>query len=58
MIPFGPVASQESIKLLSAGDGGGFFNANSAHPFENPSPLSNLLEMLLILAIPAGMTYT
>jgi K+-transporting ATPase ATPase A chain len=57
MIPMGPVASQEAIKLLSAGDGGGFFNANSAHPFENPSPLSNLVEMLLILAIPAGMTY-
>lgn len=57
-IPLGPVASQESIKLLSAGEGGGFFNANSAHPFENPSPFTNLVEMLLILAIPAGMTYT
>ena len=57
VIPMGPVASQEAIKLLSAGDGGGFFNANSAHPFENPSPASNLAEMLLILAIPAGMTY-
>jgi K+-transporting ATPase ATPase A chain len=56
-IPMGPVASQESIKLLS-GDGGGFFNANSAHPFENPSPFTNLIEMLLILAIPAAMTYT
>ena len=56
-IPMGPVASQESIKLLS-GDGGGFFNANSAHPFENPSPLTNLVEMLLILSIPAAMTYT
>jgi K+-transporting ATPase ATPase A chain len=56
-IPMGPVASQESIKLLS-GDGGGFFNANSAHPFENPSPLSNLIEMLLILLVPAAMTYT
>jgi K+-transporting ATPase ATPase A chain len=58
VVAMGPVASQESIKLLSAGDGGGFFNANSAHPFENPSPLSNMVEMLLILAIPAGMTYT
>jgi K+-transporting ATPase ATPase A chain len=57
VVPMGPVASQESIKLLS-GDGGGFFNANSAHPFENPSPFSDLIEMLLILAIPAGMTYT
>jgi potassium-transporting ATPase potassium-binding subunit len=57
-IPGGPVASQESIKLLSAGDGGGFFNANSAHPFENPTPLTNIIEMLLILAIPAAMTYT
>ena len=53
----GPVASQESIKLLSS-DGGGFFNANSAHPFENPSPVANLLEMLLVLAIPAAFTYT
>jgi potassium-transporting ATPase potassium-binding subunit len=57
-LPSGPVASQEAIKLLSAGDGGGFFNANSAHPYENPSPLSNFVEMLMILAIPAGMTYT
>jgi len=57
-IALGPVASWESIKLLSAGDGGGFFNASSAHPFENPSPSANLLEMLLMLAIPAGMTYT
>ncbi|MGA2589832.1 MAG: potassium-transporting ATPase subunit KdpA, partial [Bryobacteraceae bacterium] len=56
-IALGPVASQESIKLLSS-DGGGFFNANSAHPFENPSPVVNLLEMLLILAIPAAFTYT
>jgi K+-transporting ATPase ATPase A chain len=56
-IPLGPVASQEPIKLLSS-DGGGFFNANSAHPFENPTPLTNLVEMLLILASPAGMTYT
>jgi K+-transporting ATPase ATPase A chain len=56
-LALGPVASQESIKLLSS-DGGGFFNANSAHPFENPSPLTNLLEMLLVLAIPAAFTYT
>ncbi len=57
MIPGGPVASQESIKLLSS-DGGGFFNASSAHPFENPTPFTNFLEMLLILAIPAGLTHT
>ncbi len=56
-IPLGPVASQESIKLLS-GDGGGYFNANSAHPFENPNGLSNLLEMVLIFAIGAGLTNT
>jgi K+-transporting ATPase ATPase A chain len=56
-IPMGPVASQESIKLLSS-DGGGYFNANSAHPFENPTPLTNLVEMLLMLAVPAGLTYT
>lgn len=55
-IPGGPVASQESIKLLSS-DGGGFFNASSAHPFENPTPFTNFVEMLLILAIPAGLTY-
>jgi len=53
----GPVASQEAIKQLGT-NGGGFFNANSAHPFENPTPLSNLLEMLLILVVPAGLTYT
>ncbi|MGO4879936.1 MAG: potassium-transporting ATPase subunit KdpA [Bryobacteraceae bacterium] len=56
-IALGPVASQESIKLLSS-DGGGFFNANSAHPFENPAPAVNLFEMLLILAMPAAFTYT
>ena len=56
-IPMGPLASQESIKLLSS-DGGGYFNANSAHPFENPTPLTNLVEMLLMLAVPTGMTYT
>jgi K+-transporting ATPase ATPase A chain len=53
----GPVASQEVIKMLGT-NGGGFFNANSAHPFENPSPLTNLFQMLLIFVIPAGLTYT
>ncbi len=56
-IPMGPVASQEAIKELGT-NGGGFFNANSSHPFENPTPLSNFLEILLILLIPAGLTYT
>ena len=53
----GPVASQLAIKMLGT-NGGGFFNANSAHPFENPTPLSNLIQMLLIFLIPAGFTYT
>jgi K+-transporting ATPase ATPase A chain len=53
----GPVASQEAIKMLGT-NGGGFFNANSAHPYENPTPFSNLLEMLSIFLIPAGLTYT
>jgi K+-transporting ATPase ATPase A chain len=53
----GPVASQEAIKMLGT-NGGGFFNANSAHPFENPTPFSNFLEMLSIFIIPAGLTYT
>ncbi len=53
----GPVASQEVIKMLGT-NGGGFFNANSAHPYENPTPLSNLLQMLLIFLIPAALTYT
>jgi K+-transporting ATPase ATPase A chain len=53
----GPVASQEAIKMLGT-NGGGFFNANSAHPFENPTPLSNYLQMLSIFIIPAGLTYT
>ena len=53
----GPVASQEAIKMLGT-NGGGFFNANSAHPFENPTPLSNFLEMLAIFLIPAGLTAT
>ena len=53
----GPVASQEAIKMLGT-NGGGFFNANSAHPFENPTPLSNLLQMFSIFLIPAGLTVT
>ena len=53
----GPTASQEIIKELGT-NGGGFFNANSAHPFENPTPLSNFLEMFCILAIPSAFTYT
>jgi potassium-transporting ATPase potassium-binding subunit len=53
----GPVASQEAIKMLGT-NGGGFFNANSAHPFENPTPLTNLLEMFAIFLIPAGLTVT
>jgi potassium-transporting ATPase potassium-binding subunit len=53
----GPVASQEAIKELGT-NGGGFFNANSAHPYENPTPLTNLLEMLAIFAIGAALTYT
>jgi potassium-transporting ATPase potassium-binding subunit len=56
-IPLGPAASQEAIKMFGT-NGGGFFNANSAHPFENPTPLSNFLEMFLIFAIPSGLTYT
>jgi len=52
----GPVASQEAIKELGT-NGGGFFNANSAHPFENPTPLTNFLEILAILIIPAGLAY-
>ena len=57
LIAQGPVASQEAIKMLGT-NGGGFFTANSAHPFENPTPLSNLLQMLSIFLIPAGLTYT
>jgi K+-transporting ATPase ATPase A chain len=53
----GPMASQEAIKMLGT-NGGGFTNANSAHPFENPTPITNLLEMLSIFIIPAGLTYT
>ncbi|MHB8637936.1 MAG: potassium-transporting ATPase subunit KdpA [Fimbriimonadaceae bacterium] len=56
-IALGPVASQEIIKQLGT-NGGGFFNANSAHPFENPTPFSNFFTLLLIFLIPAGLTYT
>ena len=57
VIAQGPVASQEVIKELGT-NGGGFFNTNSAHPFENPTPLSNFLELVLIFAISSGLTYT
>ena len=57
LIAQGPLASQEAIKMLGT-NGGGFFNANSAHPFENPTPFTNFLEMLMIFAIPSGLTYT
>ncbi len=53
----GPVASQEAIKMLGT-NGGGFFNTNSAHPFENPTPFSNFLQMLSIFVIPAGLAIT
>jgi potassium-transporting ATPase potassium-binding subunit len=56
-LPMGPVASQTALALLS-GDGGGFFNANSAHPFANPTPFSNFLQMLAILLIPAALCHT
>jgi potassium-transporting ATPase potassium-binding subunit len=55
-IPQGPVASQVAIKLLGT-NGGGFFNANASHPYENPTPLSNFLQMLSIFLIPSGLTY-
>jgi K+-transporting ATPase ATPase A chain len=55
-IPMGPVASQEAIKQLGT-NGGGFFNANSAHPFENPTPWANFLSMLLIFAIPSALVW-
>src|SRR5271168_1134360 len=53
----GPVASQEAIKIFGT-NGGGYYNANSAHPFENPTPSTNFLQLVLIFAIPAGLTYT
>jgi potassium-transporting ATPase potassium-binding subunit len=56
-LPFGPAASQIAIKQLGT-NGGGFYNANSAHPYENPTPLSNFFEMLAILLIPAALCYT
>ena len=56
-LPMGPIASQEAIKELGT-NGGGFYNANSAHPFENPTPLTNLLELFAILLIPFALTYT
>ncbi|MGB6683842.1 MAG: potassium-transporting ATPase subunit KdpA [Candidatus Acidiferrum sp.] len=57
VIALGPTASQEVIKMFGT-NGGGFFYANSAHPYENPTPFSNFFEMLLIFAIPSGLTYT
>lgn len=57
ILPLGPAASQVAIKQLGT-NGGGYFGANSTHPFENPTPISNFLEMLLILLIPAALTYT
>ena len=57
LIALGPVASQEAIKMFGT-NGGGFFNANSAHPFENPTPLTNFVQMLLIFSIGSGLTYT
>ncbi|HEX8951425.1 MAG TPA: potassium-transporting ATPase subunit KdpA, partial [Polyangia bacterium] len=57
LLALGPVASQEAIKMLGT-NGGGFFNANSAHPFENPTPLTNFVQLVLIFAIPAALTYT
>jgi K+-transporting ATPase ATPase A chain len=56
-IALGPTASQEAIKMFGT-NGGGFFNTNSAHPFENPTPFTNFLQIVLIFAIPAGLTYT
>ena len=56
-LPMGPAASQIAIKMLGT-NGGGFFNANSAHPFENPTPFSNFVEMLSIFLIPAALCYT
>jgi potassium-transporting ATPase potassium-binding subunit len=57
LLPMGPAASQIAIKQIGT-NGGGFFNANSAHPFENPTPLSNLLEMVAIILLPASLCYT
>src|SRR4029079_5637509 len=57
VIPGGPIASQEAIKEISE-NGGGPFNANSAHPYENPNPITNILEIWMLLAIPFALTYT
>jgi len=57
LLPMGPVASQVAIKQLGT-NGGGFFNTNSAHPYENPTPLTNFLELIAMLLIPAALTYT
>ena len=57
VIALGPAASQEAIKMFGT-NGGGFFNANSAHPYENPTPFANFLQIVLIFAIPSGLTYT
>jgi len=57
VIAVGPVASQEAIKMMGT-NGGGFMNANSAHPFENPTPLTNFVQLLLIFLLPAGLTWT
>ena len=57
VIATGPTASQEVIKMFGT-NGGGFFYANSSHPFENPTPFTNFFEMILIFAIPSGLTYT
>jgi K+-transporting ATPase ATPase A chain len=56
-IPQGPIASQEAIKMLGT-NGGGFLNANSAHPYENPTPLSNILQMWMLTSVAASLTYT
>jgi K+-transporting ATPase ATPase A chain len=56
IIAQGPIASQESIKMLGT-NGGGFLNANSSHPYENPTPLTNLIEMLLMITLPAGLIF-
>jgi potassium-transporting ATPase potassium-binding subunit len=57
IIPQGPVASQEAIEMIGT-NGGGFFNANSSHPYENPTPLTNLFQMFVIFLIPGALTYT
>lgn len=56
LLPMGPVASQEAIKMLGT-NGGGFFNANSSHPFENPTALTNFVQMLAIFLIPTALCF-